>query len=95
MSYELAFHPKALKEWKKLDNSVKEQFKTKLQGRLQEPKILKDKLVGFENVYKIKLRSLGYRLAYEVKDTEVLILVLSVGKRENDSVYRELNKRSR
>jgi mRNA interferase RelE/StbE len=33
-------------------------------------------------IYKIKLRSLGFRLAYEVKDEEIVVLVLSIGKRE-------------
>jgi len=39
MSYKLSFHPKALKEWKKLDVSINEQFKKKLAERLESPKI--------------------------------------------------------
>ncbi|MEN8146550.1 MAG: type II toxin-antitoxin system mRNA interferase toxin, RelE/StbE family, partial [Campylobacterota bacterium] len=42
---------------------------------------------------KIKLRNIGYRLAYEVKDKEIVVLVLSVGKRENNSVYNHLKDR--
>ena len=57
------------------------------------PKVEKDKLSGYENVYKIKLRTVGYRLAYEVKDEEIVVLVLSVGKRENDKVYKNLKDR--
>lgn len=93
MSYYLDFKPKALKEWNKLDLSIKIQFQKKLKQRLENPKVLKDKLSGYENVYKIKLRSVGYRLAYEVKDEEIVILVLSVGKRENNSIYENLKKR--
>ena len=88
MSYKLAFHPKALKEWKKLDSAIAEQFKKKLQERLFNPKVPKDKLSGFESVYKIKLRNSGFRLAYEVQEECITILVLSVGKR--DKFYKKL-----
>lgn len=90
MSYELEFLPSALKEWQKLDNSIKVQFKKKLSERLENPKVTKDKLRGYEDVYKIKLRDVGYRLAYQVKDDEIVVLVLVVGKRENDEVYEML-----
>ena len=90
MSYELEFLPSALKEWQKLDNSIKAQFKKKLNERLENPKVIKDKLRGYEDVYKIKLRDVGYRLAYQVKDREIVVLVLVVGKRENNEVYEIL-----
>ena len=90
MSYELEFLPSALKEWQKLDNSIKGQFKKKLSERLENPKVTKDKLRGYEDVYKIKLRDVGYRLAYQVKDSEIVVLVLVVGKRENNEVYEML-----
>ena len=90
MSYELEFLPSALKEWQKLDNSIKVQFKKKLSERLENPKVTKDKLRGYEDVYKIKLRDVGYRLVYQVKDDEIVVLVLVVGKRENNEVYKML-----
>jgi len=93
MSYNLKFHAKALKEWNKLDSKIKEQFKKKLKERLENPKVLKDKLSGHENVYKIKLRTAGFRLAYEVNDKEIVVIVLAVGKRENDKIYRLLQSR--
>lgn len=93
MTYSLEFHPKALKEWKALDQSIKEQLHKKLKQRLHNPKIPKDKLSGFKNVYKIKLRTIGYRLAYEVQDEQIVIYVVSVGKRENNKVYDALKDR--
>ncbi len=93
MSYNLDFKPKALKEWNKLNSPIKTQFQKKLKERLQNPRVPKDKLSGYENVYKIKLRSSGFRLAYEVKDEEIVVLVLSVGKRENKDVYENLEDR--
>ncbi|WP_456370527.1 type II toxin-antitoxin system RelE family toxin [Thermodesulfatator atlanticus] len=94
MSYDLAFHPKALKEWKKLDIHIKEQFKKKLKERLENPKVAKDKLSGFEDVYKIKLRISGYRLAYKVDDNKVVVIVLAVGKREKNKIYKILEQRA-
>lgn len=93
MSYNLKFHQKALKEWEKLDFAIKEQFKKKIKERLENPKVLKDKLSGYDNVYKIKLRSSGFRLAYEVKDEEIVVIVLAVGKREDNKIYEMLKKR--
>ncbi len=93
MSYSLEFHPKALKEWKNLDQSIKLQFHKKLKERLENPRVPKDKLHGFENVYKIKLRTIGYRLAYMVKDAEIVVYVVSIGKRENNKVYEKLQER--
>ncbi len=94
MSYDLAFHPKALKEWKKLEANIKEQFKKKLKERLENPKIAKDKLSGFEDVYKIKLRTFGYRLAYRVDDNKIVVIVLAIGKREKDKIYKILKQRA-
>lgn len=93
MIYSLEFHPKALKEWKSLNHSIKQQLHKKLKQRLHNPKVPKDKLSGFDNVYKIKLKTIGYRLAYEVKDEEIVVYVISVGKRENNKVYDNLKDR--
>ena len=46
------------------------------------------KLSGHPDRYKIKLRSVGYRLVYEVRDQQVLVLVIAVGKRDRNAVYR-------
>ena len=94
MSYELEFLPSALKEWQKLNNSIKTQFKKKLKERLENPKVVKDKLRGYDDVYKIKLRDAGYRLAYQVKDAQITIIVLVVGRRENDEAYELLKDRA-
>lgn len=95
MSYELKFLPSALKEWKKLGATIQEQFKKKLEERLLEPVVPADRLRGQQNYYKIKLRSAGYRLVYEVDKGEVTIYVIVVGKRENDEVYKQAIKRKR
>jgi len=93
MSYKLYFIKKSKKEWDKLNHTIKEQFKKKLLKRLEEPIVLSDKLSGYENIYKIKLRSSGFRLAYEVKEDKIIIVVLAVGKRENNDIYNSLKGR--
>lgn len=62
MTYELQFKKQALKEWKKLDSTVQVQFKKKLKERLEKPHVESAKISGGEDLYKIKLRQLGYRL---------------------------------
>ncbi|NKQ40720.1 MAG: type II toxin-antitoxin system RelE/ParE family toxin [Sulfurovum sp.] len=93
MTYKLIFLKKSKKEWEKLNSPVRDQFKKKLDKRLTNPHVPQDKLSGYTNVYKIKLRSFGFRLAYEVVDEKVIVVVLSVGKRENNAVYDEIVKR--
>jgi mRNA interferase RelE/StbE len=93
MTYELAFLDEALKEWRKLDNTTREQFKAKLAERLLNPKIPSARLHGAKERYKIKLRNAGYRLVYQVKDQELLVLVVAVGKRERNEVYRVAERR--
>jgi len=94
MSYELAFLDDALKEWRKLDSATREQFKKKLGERLENPKIPSARLHGNKERYKIKLRNAGYRLVYQVKDAELLVLVVAVGKRERNEVYKIADRRS-
>ncbi len=93
--YTLKFLPTALKEWKKLDATIQGQLKKKLKERLQNPHVQTSLLHGFENHYKIKLRASGYRLVYEVIDKEIIILVIAVGKRDKNLVYKKAAKRKK
>ena len=94
MIYKLAFLPSALKEFKQLDNSVREQFKKKLSELLENPNIPANRLSGFQNHYKVKLKASGYRLVYEVEDDKVRVLVIAVGKRDKGRIYSKARKRS-
>ena len=93
MSYELKYLEIALKEWGKLDSTIREQFKKKLKERLINPKVKSSKLSGSANRYKIKLRASGYRLVYQVEDEIVTVIVIAVGKRERNRVYKMASKR--
>ncbi|MDC9725513.1 MAG: type II toxin-antitoxin system RelE/ParE family toxin [Gammaproteobacteria bacterium] len=93
MSYSLRISQDAEKEWGDLDKPIREQFKKKLEERLDAPRVEKDRLSGMKDCYKIKLRSAGFRLVYRVYDEELEILVIAVGKRERNRVYKTAAKR--
>lgn len=93
MTYELEFHVKALKEWKKLDENTRAQFKKALKERLAAPHVKSAKLSGMANCYKIKLKAVGYRLVYEVRDSVMIVTVVAVGKRERNQAYNAAIKR--
>jgi mRNA interferase RelE/StbE len=93
MIYRLLFKTEAKKEWDKLDSAIRVQFKKKLAERLEAPRVESARLSGLRDCYKIKLRSAGYRLVYQVRDEEVVVSVVAVGKRERNAVYKAAIKR--
>ncbi|WP_460422465.1 type II toxin-antitoxin system RelE family toxin [Pseudomonas sp. ZL2] len=93
MTYSLEFDARALKEWHKLGDTIRAQFKKKLAAVLLEPRIEANRLRSLQDCYKIKLRSSGYRLVYQVIDQEVVVFVVAVDKREREQVYRKASER--
>ncbi|MBN6360750.1 type II toxin-antitoxin system RelE/ParE family toxin [Providencia huaxiensis] len=94
MIFDIAFDERALREWKKLDCSIREQFKKKLKKLQLNPYIESLRLHGeLSNCYKIKLRASGFRLVYQVVDDEIVIFVVAVGKREDKKVYNSAIER--
>ena len=55
--------------------------------RLENPRVPSAAVSGGKDLYKIKLRQLGYRLVYEVSDDVVTVTVLAVGERDKNKVY--------
>lgn len=94
--YRLKFVPDAWREWQALDGSIKQALKPLLAKRLQNPHVpgslLHRELAG---CYKIKLLKQGYRLVYAVENGELVVLVLSVGKREDSAAYQAAVQRVR
>ena len=92
--YTLKFVPDAMREWQALDGSIKQLLKPLLAKRLQNPHVpgslLHRELAG---CYKIKLLKQGYRLVYLVEDDVLVVLVLSIGKREDSEAYMTAAKR--
>lgn len=87
MIYELEFREEALKEWRKLGATIKDEFKAALRKRLENPRIPKHALHGMSDHYKIKLRTAGYRLVYRVENSRMTIVVVAVGRREHSAIY--------
>jgi len=93
MSYELAIHPDAEREWARLDESVKRRFRQKLvRERLVQPRVAKDALHGLPDFYKIKITVPQYRVAYHVNDALKLVTLVAVSSR--DDVYALLRQRA-
>jgi mRNA interferase RelE/StbE len=93
MPYRLEFLAPALKEWRGLDENTREQFRKKLRERCEVPRVPAAKLSGAKDRYKIKLKSVGYRLVYEVHDDRLVVLVIAIGKRERSAVYEAARRR--
>ncbi|WP_089416863.1 type II toxin-antitoxin system RelE family toxin [Vitreoscilla filiformis] len=88
-TYKLFFLPQALTEWKALDGSVKENIKKLLAKRLDNPHTPVGELHGeLKGCYKIKLNKQGVRLVYAVEDDKLIVMVMSVDKREDSIVYK-------
>lgn len=88
MVYSIKVHDDFVAELDKLDPAVKLQLRKKLDKVVENPHIPKNRLSGeLHNCYKIKLRKAGVRLVYQVNDNEIFILLLTVGKREDNQVY--------
>lgn len=87
MNYNLEFDRRALKEWDKLGDTIRQQFKKKLAEVLKNPRVEANRLRELPDCYKVKLKSAGYRLIYQVLDREVLVFVVAIGKREREAAY--------
>ncbi|MDR1360072.1 MAG: type II toxin-antitoxin system RelE/ParE family toxin [Deltaproteobacteria bacterium] len=88
MNYKLRFHRLALKEWRNLDSSLRDQFKKKLAERLAQPRAPSAALSKMPDCYKIKLHKAGYRLVYLVEDELAFVTVISIGKRDRMKAYK-------
>jgi len=93
MTYRLEFDARALKEWQKLGDTVRLQFKKKLAQVIINPRVEANRLHSLPDCYKIKLRSSGYPLVYQVIEQEVTVFVVAVDKRERELAYRKAEDR--
>ncbi|MFT5219136.1 MAG: mRNA interferase RelE/StbE [Planctomycetota bacterium] len=92
MTYNLKFHPVALKEWNGLSSVDNHFFKKKFEQRLENPHVPASRLSGGYNLYKIKRMRPPLRLTYHVNNDHLIVIALSVGRRDSD-VYAEMIKR--
>ena len=60
---------------------------------LVNPRVEANRLHSLPDCYKIKLRSSGYRLVYQVIDHEVVVFVVAVDRRDREQAYRKAAER--
>lgn len=85
--YKVLLRPRAKKAWDRLDAGIRRQLLKKLDERRRDPHVPSARLSGMPGCYKIKLRKAGVRLVYQVRDEELVILVLAIGPRDRNEVY--------
>ena len=82
--YSLNFLNSAKKEFKKLDTIAQKTIKEKLLLLVENPEILKNNIKALKGEYKgkFRLRVNQYRIIFQVKDDELIIIVVRVGHRK-------------
>jgi mRNA interferase RelE/StbE len=82
--YELHFLSSAKKEFTKLDTVAQKIIKEKLLLLVTNPDVLKNNIKALKGEYKgkFRLRINQYRVVFQVKDDELIIVVVRVGHRK-------------
>jgi mRNA interferase RelE/StbE len=85
VKYEVEFRPAAERDFWKLDNTVRNRIRSKIDALESDPRPPGcRKLEGAEARYRIRVGD--YRIVYEIRDAVLLILIVRVGHRRE--VYR-------
>ena len=94
---DFTFYDEAKKDLSKLNKSIQDLFVKKLAQIIRNPEIGKDlghknnlNLAGLKKVYFDNKR---YRIVYEIKEQEIIIHIIAIGKRDNMKVYKEASQR--
>jgi len=95
--YDYKFHPEAEKELAKLNHSVQILFTKTLKKILKSPELGQElgnknnlDLTGLKKMYFDNKR---YRIVYEVLESEVVIYLIAIGKRDKMEVYEKAVER--
>ena len=82
--YQLEFLPSAKKELKKLDSLHQKQIKSKILLLKEDPDFLKNNIKPLQGDYKglFRLRVGSYRVVFQVKEEEIIILIIRIGHRK-------------
>ena len=83
MTYELIFRKKFEDEFKKLDNSIKQEVWKKMQRLKENPQI--GKHLRYLNLWELHIRV--YRIFYLVDNNKIKILLLSIKHKDECNKY--------
>jgi len=83
--YTLNFLNSAKKEFKKLEQLAQKNIKDKLELLATNPDVLKNNIKALKGEYKgkFRLRIKEYRVIFQVKDEELIIIVVRIGHRKD------------
>jgi mRNA interferase RelE/StbE len=97
MTYDIAFHPEAKKELDALDGRVRIVILKQLNKLMSNPHLGEElghkaglNLTGFRKLYADNKR---IRILYKIISEEILVYVISIGKRDKMEVYKKSIKR--
>lgn len=97
MNYRVEFHPKAAKEFLKLDGRVKKLVARQIAKLEKKPAI--GQLLGnkqgldLTSCRKLYVDNKRFRIVYEVIDQQVVIFIFAIGNRDEMKVYKDASKR--
>ena len=96
MTYSLKFKPKALKEWNKLNSTIKKEFAKKLETILENPHISHNKLSGFNSSQSscFGMHTLSYKLQSALQSWSFVTRLrsLPIINEENKDIFIKILK---
>ncbi len=97
MAYKIEFLPDAAREFDALDGSLKKLAAKQLDKIAERPELgetlgkrMGIDLTGYRKTYFGKK---GYRIVYEIQRQRLVVLIIGIGKREREEIYREIGRR--
>ncbi len=85
MSYSVYIKPSAQKALARLDRDIRRRISSRIDLLARDPRPPgTEKLAGAEDLYRIRIGE--YRVIYQIRDKELIVLVVRVGHRKD--VYR-------
>ncbi len=91
MEYTLLFDREFVRDYNKLDNSIRNEVEKKLRKLKENPKDIGKPLKYFANLYELYVQM--FRIFYVVEETKVRVLVLAIEHKDNTDRYlRQLTK---
>lgn len=91
-AYTLELEERVIKEdLPKLDSKVKDLIKKKILKLKEDPFLGRPLRGSLFGCYKLKISK--YRVIYKIRNNELIIIVVAIGKRENSVIYKLAEKR--
>jgi len=79
--YNIEFEPEALKFFKKQDKLIQKRIGKKIESLKQNPEIGKPLTGKLSGLWSLRIGD--YRTIYQIKNNELIVLVLKIGHRKN------------